>query len=1719
MNRRVGGMFFAADALLTSLRHRMRIALLLLSLASILIESAFAIGSCDSNKACIGRAYTGTVATGQNHHYINVAASPTLRNISTQMTVEMWINATRQSGGRTIIAGIWGPYTDDNDVWILYISPTDELTFEVNGPVNRGAQDNTIARVPFSSYYGRWTHIAATFDAGIARIYVDGVLRDSAMNSQYPATRLRQPQNPNSALKIGSINGFFDSGQNRAFVGQLDEIRIWNRALQRIEIACNRFRSLEGNDPGLVLYFRCNERENDFLTPLCDASGNGNSGRLFSGATCRPPSPARTIPRSVTITPNTINEPLDCDSTRTWTITIADTTECGSTVSLSVGGRDRTFFRVVPSVLVLPPGGVPMTAVASYGGYLTGNIQAFVRIVGGNRCSYSDTVTIQLTRRTELTYQPSRITFDTLFARCPSRAFLDTTIRICNQSALLGMAEPITLSGAVTRQPSVYQAFPAGGRSFPIVLQPGECADIVVRFLAQDTTNLFLDTLFVLSSDRCPGNGIIPLAGRTQQVFAIRQPNGTTPITSLQFPATCPGDLSSPRAWNWYNLTSRNLIIDSVVFPRTLVAVRLPRMPYTLRPSSQAGEFEKYFRFRPLQPGMVRDSIVYYAHLPGEACQFVIVIPFTGRGLDKDVEFTTASIDFGNVIVGQEARRDIVLRNNSTTDVLTVSLYLKRGEEFVLLQRNLQIPPQQTRTLANMLAFRPTDALDYTDTLCLFEQRCYMTACIPVRGRGIIERFRYNPPVLRIERVLSCDSMTAIMEIINESSIEQVITNVRLDDPSGTLFAIDTSTGARTTLPTSFRIPVGGKIRIAIRFVPPPGSTQDIAVLGFIRYRSASGEDWLVQLRANSVTPKIYVTPTTDYGTLEVGEVLDDTLAIENISLLPIRVDRITLPAGYSLQSTIPPLPATITPRDSILAIVRFAPTAIGTYDQTVAVASDSPCVNVQTTGQLRGRAILYRLDAPISIQNFSYVRPCECITRDVPLANNSFVHPMVIDTLLIDTTGIPNATPQFFSFTSTYYQLNGNQLPITIPPRTTDTLRITFCPRSAADSTQVIASAQLIIRARGVGWSDRYTIFLIGRRALTFRPLPTQFTFPVTLVDVDAAVNPSSPPVSRLTIPSLAWNPFQDTVQVDSIAFIPDERVFRYTLTNERNQPVTLPYRLLPGTASSLNIRFDFRPRAPRTYRARAAIYYSKPCVDVDTTILLVGVGAAGFPYAMYLQFDSTGVAVDTFRVISCDTLHVPVYPSRALPKTSPQRSLIDFTCRFAYDTTKLQLVGVSTNYGTASQVQEDALGSIVRLDSLLDVDSLGQMMIAHFVPRRQQRDTATIELKDPDFNTSEILRYDLSSTRGDQAVVFIDAAAITLVNPPSQGVLSFDSVRVLDCQQRQITIRNTGDVPVLIDSLLRLPPTVRAIAFVPDRNTLRMPGEETIVTLEFCPRDLSSLNTWLTIASTQPCWRDDSLQITGIGYAPPFPLRITTDLGDPVQPQARGGTLGDTITIPLFLDRDVAATYRGITYWLEAFSFGFRVHWNPTMLKFLDISERLPNGVLRDTFYFPNELRVGIEGVSGMRADTFALMRFRIAVPDTARDELNVEPTWGVQTDSLQFLDVQLLGSTTPVVTGGKCGVTIARVGSAGRLLAIEPNPAGDHVRLTVLLEENARPTVEVFSARGDCLVRYDHYAQLAPGVQTLDVPLDDLPSGAYRLVVSAGVVRAQGVLVRIR
>jgi len=67
---------------------------------------------------------------------------------------------------------------------------------------------------------------------------------------------------------------------NELFVGDIDEVRVWNTARTAQEICENMHLTLDGCETGLVAYYQFNEGSG---TTLNDKSGNGNNGTLNNG--------------------------------------------------------------------------------------------------------------------------------------------------------------------------------------------------------------------------------------------------------------------------------------------------------------------------------------------------------------------------------------------------------------------------------------------------------------------------------------------------------------------------------------------------------------------------------------------------------------------------------------------------------------------------------------------------------------------------------------------------------------------------------------------------------------------------------------------------------------------------------------------------------------------------------------------------------------------------------------------------------------------------------------------------------------------------------------------------------------------------------------------------------------------------------------------------------------------------------------------------------------------------------------------------------------------------------------------------------------------------------------------------------------------------------------------------------------------------------------------
>ena len=1642
--------------------------------------------ACDKDKQCIGRAVQMTETYGRGAHFIEVSNFGIRDKNQKALTVEMWGKLTRVNNTRQYLGGIWGPATDNNDVWQLFIDQNNDLVFEINGDGTKlKSVDNTILRTPFSQYFGIWTHIAAIFDGNASTIslFINGELVAGPFkNDAYPASYLRPTEKSSLKLLFGSINGLSDNTSlNRTFKGQLDEIRMWNRVVSPLELLCNSNKALAFNEPGLQLYYRCNEAAN--IINLCDASGKGNTGIMLSGTSCQPSD--RKKKQFVTVSPNSITEDIRCEFRKSYQFTITDTSKCGSNVSFRMENIDKSAFTVSPTSAKLDPNS-PVTITVTVQTAIVGAITADLQIIPGNDCGQTIVVPLRFNRKTQLSYARATINLDTLYAGCAEQKYKDTIIKICNSSDSLGSPENVTLTNFITGIPGVFKVI---SPALPYTIKPGECKDIVLRFTATDTSAAFFDTLKVLSTDKCVGGIVIPLRGIVREIVTITDQSGKKKIDSTIFGTECIGTLSNPIMWVWKNLTSRPVFVDSVKIPNGFTARKLT---YPLRLDPNTGYSANYFRFFPNKSGFYNDSIIFYFRIQGVNCTYQKKIYTKGRGYEAKVKWTVRMVDVGNAIVGQQKQLIASIKNDAP-DTLFISYYLEVGEVFFFPGgKSTRIAPGQTVNVP--IDFKPLKDSQYVDRLCLFEQRCYTNDCIEITGKGILETFEFDPIFMRTENVLGCGDRDDTLDIINISGSTQRLTNFTLTGGSGKY-----TVKSPIPLPTDTTFEKDQRLRFIFNYMPndPVTDRADRAYLNF----SSTNVKWTAPLYGTSATPKIYVTPLTVFGTLEVGDSVEQKVLIENVSFLPVRIDSVLIPKGFTLISISRSLPDTLNPRDSIMMTLRFKPDSAKTYDEKLSVYSQFPCPIIQKAS-LRGRGIIVPLEAPISLMNWSYVRPCDCISRNLPLVNQSLVHEMIVDSLFIDSVGIMNGTPQFWRWTSTYSPKG--TIPYAIPKESTDTVRLTFCPRTPAEDKYIVCAANLKIKAHGSGWQrNNYLVSLAGKRALTYKPEPIALNFPPT--PVDTSLNPL---FIKVTIPSIDKNPEQYNIVVDSISFVPDERVFTYT--NANGSPFVRD-TIFPGDTTFY--RINFKPRAPRNYSARVNLHLSKPCGDIDTTIFITGNGQAN-PFGLSLSFDSSRASFNSFTGFSCDTIRIPVQSSRDIPA-----ELIDITCRIGHDNNELLFTGIESPYLSNTCFQQfppsytskiaPTGGTQITVKNFCKVDSAFPFMIAKFVSKTGNRVTLPITVDSISFDTEKIILYSIYA-EPDNATVKVLQPEITVLNP-----VNFDSVRILDCTDRTFMVKNIGDMPVKADKLLNLNKDIQYISSVPSKDSLLAVGDTLIYTIRYCPTSRQNMYTSATVQTSYPCPVIDSSIIQGFGYAPEIPIAFS--MGNTLSiPDTIKGTLNDTISIPLMIEDDMSVNYKGITHFLKAVSMNATLKYNARALKFIDASSTMYPSIVYGSF--PGTLDLFMSKADSLKKGVFANARFVITVPDSISTIMHIFIT-SVTTDSLPFMEVMPLQGTSPCIITGECLISTMKYTTILPTLSnISPNPVSGKASISYSFPETTPYTLSLYSSDGKLIkVLASSISPIAGGNFTYQLDAEEFSPGVYYYVLEAGIYRtAKKVLI---
>ena len=196
--------------------------------------------------------------------YVRIPASASL-DLTTNFTLEAWIKPSKiVNQDQAVIAQ---RRNTDGTGFALRVGGSG-IGLALNNDAGDGKGINILGGGGNELAVDQWFHIAATYDGAVAKNYINGRLVESYLVS----LRLLKTTLP---ITIGQENL---PGDPRPFLGQIDEARIWNRALTQQEIQFNVSHKLTGQEPGLVGFWNFDDQT------ARDSSVYGNHGIVVGNA-------------------------------------------------------------------------------------------------------------------------------------------------------------------------------------------------------------------------------------------------------------------------------------------------------------------------------------------------------------------------------------------------------------------------------------------------------------------------------------------------------------------------------------------------------------------------------------------------------------------------------------------------------------------------------------------------------------------------------------------------------------------------------------------------------------------------------------------------------------------------------------------------------------------------------------------------------------------------------------------------------------------------------------------------------------------------------------------------------------------------------------------------------------------------------------------------------------------------------------------------------------------------------------------------------------------------------------------------------------------------------------------------------------------------------------------------------------------------------------------
>jgi len=258
--------------------------------------------------------------------YVNLG---NILNLTSAISIETWVKTDGLGSRQTILDKGYSSSGEPYYQYHVEVRSGGEIYFALSLGGTR-----QVTQTSASLTAGQWHHVACVYSGSTIKVYIDGVEESSTTATGSISTY-------STSLYIGAYSG---PGPIGGFDGLIDEVRIWNDARTASEISTNMTNELNGNEAGLVAYYKFNESDtNTVASNFASATGASYDGALTNMTGTEWTASTVFAPTISSVTANWGDFLTEVEDSVNGTVTVVTSgVEDGQTVTLTLNSVNYT---------------------------------------------------------------------------------------------------------------------------------------------------------------------------------------------------------------------------------------------------------------------------------------------------------------------------------------------------------------------------------------------------------------------------------------------------------------------------------------------------------------------------------------------------------------------------------------------------------------------------------------------------------------------------------------------------------------------------------------------------------------------------------------------------------------------------------------------------------------------------------------------------------------------------------------------------------------------------------------------------------------------------------------------------------------------------------------------------------------------------------------------------------------------------------------------------------------------------------------------------------------------------------------------------------------------------------------------------------------------------------------------------------------------------------